>query len=138
MFFITPPNNYYNPVFKLCNWLNSNLGSKILSSFASIGIDVYVQNSILDIIKAVPNYSIFIVGIPYNHGSIAEENMPTGFKNGGTLIITKINNKITVWYIRNNKESLLSSPEIYFANVMETDCSSIKWSKIATSDADTN
>lgn len=32
MFFITPPNNYYNPVFKLCNWLNSNLYQKIDAS----------------------------------------------------------------------------------------------------------
>ena len=61
---------------------------KFYSTLTSLGLGA--GSSVLDVIKAMPDQSIFIRGNVYNDNTIAGD-MPPGYINGGVLIIIKSN-----------------------------------------------
>ena len=73
MFFITPPNNYYNPVFKLCNWLNSNLTIKELEITFTEHVQSHASCKAYQIGKLV----ICSFYLTFNNGTGVWENIAT-------------------------------------------------------------
>ena len=80
----------------------------------------------LDVINALPNNSIFIRGNLYSDNAISG-NMPPEYLNGGTLFISKVNERLIIRYQRQNANSVLEPPTEYIGTTENGNPTTLKW-----------
>ena len=102
--------------------------TKIYRAPSELGIEP-PNIDLLDVIRALPNDTMFFRGNTYNDAAISG-HMPPGYIDGGTLIIINSNGKHMIKYIRQNAVSLLDPPEEYIGTTENNNPITLKWYKV--------
>ena len=104
--------------------LNRKTNISIYNTLASLSLESGC--SVIDVINALPNDSIFIRGNQYSDNNISG-NMPPDYMNGGTLFISKVNTRLIIKYQRQNANSVLEPPTEYIGSTENGNPTTLKW-----------